>query len=129
MTGFRERSAYLAARVGVRAGRLAARLLPRQWLYRLSDILANMGFYLWRGFRTRSLRNVTIALAGDLDGRTAREIVRRSLRTFFRAFVEMAIGLAIPGDELRSEISVIAGASSDAALTQRNGIIVLSEPS
>jgi KDO2-lipid IV(A) lauroyltransferase len=126
MTGFRERSAYLAARVGLRTGRLAARLLPRQWLYRLSDILANTGFYLFRGFRTRSLRNVTIALAGDLDGRTAREIVRRSLRNFFRDFVEIAIALAIPGDELRSEIPVIGRANLDAALTKGNGIIVLS---
>jgi Kdo2-lipid IVA lauroyltransferase/acyltransferase len=126
MTGFRERSAYLAARLGLRAGCLATRLLPRQFLYRLSDRLAHIGFYLFRGFRTRSLRNLSVALGEQADGKTTRELVRRSLRNFFRGFVEIGISLTIPSDQLRSEIPVTGRENLDAALTKGHGIIVLS---
>jgi Kdo2-lipid IVA lauroyltransferase/acyltransferase len=121
-----ERSAYLATRIGLRAGTLAVKLLPRRWLYRVSDVLANLAFYLFRGFRTRSLRNATIALGEKLDGTAIREIVYQSLRNFFRDFVEIGVALTIPGNELRLEIPVVGRKHLDEALTKGNGIIILS---
>jgi KDO2-lipid IV(A) lauroyltransferase len=121
-----ERSAYLATRIGLGAVPAIVKLLPRRWLYRGSDALANLGFYLFRGFRTRSLRNVAIALGEKLDPVLVRKIVRRSLRNFFRDFVEIGIALVIPGSELRSEIPVIGREHLEAALAKGNGILVVS---
>jgi Kdo2-lipid IVA lauroyltransferase/acyltransferase len=123
---FSKRSAYLATRVGLAAGCLAVKLLPRRWLYCLSDKLATLGFYLFRGFRTRSLRNASIALGEQLGGTRVHGIVHRSLRNFFRDFVEVGVALVVPGAELRSEIPVTGREHLDAALSRGNGIIVLS---
>jgi KDO2-lipid IV(A) lauroyltransferase len=123
---FNERAAYLATRVGLGAGCLAVKLLPRRWLYRLSDSLATLGFYLFRAFRIRSVKNVSAALGERLEGTGAQEIVHRSLRNFFRDFVEIGVALVLPGATLRSEIPMVGRENLDAALSRGNGIIVLS---
>ena len=121
-----ERAAHVGAWVGLKAGCLAARIFPRSWLYHFADALAGIGFYLFRGFRTRSARNIGFALGDKLTEVQVEEIARKSLQNFFRDFVEIAIALAIPADKLRSEIPIEGRKNLDAALEKRNGVIVLS---
>jgi Kdo2-lipid IVA lauroyltransferase/acyltransferase len=120
-----ESAARIGAWVGFNAGCLAARIFPRQWLYRFSDSLANVGFYLFRGFRTRSIRNVGFALGEKLTGTQIEDIVRESLQNFFRDFVEIAIALVVPSEDLRSEIPIEGRENLDAALLKGQGVIVL----
>ena len=122
---WRERAAYLGAWVGFKAGCLAVRIVPRQWLYRFSDTLAVIGFYLLRGFRRRSIRNVGFALGEKLTGVQVEEIVRKSLQNFFRDFVEIAVALVIRAEDLRSEIPIAGRENLDAALLKGRGVIVL----
>jgi KDO2-lipid IV(A) lauroyltransferase len=89
-------------------------------------MLASIGFYLFRGFRTRSLRNLSVALGAHLDGTATREIVRQSLQNFFRDFVEIGVGLVVPSNEWRSEIPIIGRENLDAAINKGKGVIVLS---
>jgi Kdo2-lipid IVA lauroyltransferase/acyltransferase len=121
-----ERAAHIGAWAGLKGGCLAARIFPRSWLYRLADTLAGIGFYLFRGFRTRSAKNVGLAFGEKLTEAQVEDIVRKSLQNFFRDFVEIAIALAIPADKLRSEILVEGRENLDAALVKGRGVIVLS---
>lgn len=120
-----ESAAHIGAWVGFNGGYLAARILPRQWLYRLSDTLADLGLYLFRGFRTRSIRNVGLAFGEKLTTVQAEEIVRKSLRNFFRDFVEIVIALTLPTEKLRAEIPIEGRENLDAALSKGSGVIVL----
>ena len=115
----------MGAWVGFNGGSLAARIVPRQWLYRLADALAGLSFYFFRGFRTRSMRNVGLALGEKLTEVQVAEIVRKSLRNFFRDFVEIVIALTIPPAQLRAEIPIEGRENLDAALAKGNGVIVL----
>jgi KDO2-lipid IV(A) lauroyltransferase len=126
MQSWGDRAAYAGAWVGLRAGCLAVRIFPRRWLYRFADTLAGIGFYLFRGFRTRSARNVGFAFREKLTEVQVAEIVRKSLQNFFRDFVEIAIALVIPADNLRNEIFVEGRENLDAALAKGRGVIVLS---
>lgn len=120
-----ERAAHIGAWMGFNVGCLAVRIFPRQWLYRLSDTLADFGFYLFRGFRTRSIRNVGLALGERLTTVQIAEIVRKSLRNFFRDFVEILIALTVPAEKLSAEIPIEGRENLDAALSKGNGVIVL----
>jgi KDO2-lipid IV(A) lauroyltransferase len=118
--------AYLGAWMGVETGRFAVKFLPRRWLYRFSDTLAHFGFYFVRGYRQRSTKNLAGALADKLDETEIREIVRRSLQNFLRDFVEIAVALVLPAEQLRSEIPLYGRENLDAALAKGNGVIALS---
>lgn len=121
-----ERAAHFGAWVGFNAGCLAVRIFPRPWLYRFADRLADIGFYLFHGFRTKSIRNVSFALREKLTGVEVEALVRKSLRNFFRDFVEIVVALAIPPDKLRSEIPIAGREHLDRALAKGNGVIALS---
>jgi len=121
-----ERVAHVGAWVGLKAGCLAVRIFPRPWLYRFADTLARLAYHLFRGFRTRSARNVGLALGEKLTEVQVEEIVRKSLQNFFRDFVEIAIALVIPADKLRSEILIQGRENLDTALAKGHGVIVLS---
>jgi len=120
-----ERAAYIGAWIGFNAGCLAVRIFPRPWLYRFSDTLAQIGFYLFRGFRTRSIKNVGFALGEKLTEIQVEEIVRKSLRNFLRDFVEIAIALVVRAEDLRSEIPIEGRENLDLALAKGQGVIVL----
>ena len=122
---WRESAAHLGVWVGFNAGCLVARIVPRRWLYRVSDALADIGFSLFRGFRTRSISNVGFAFGEKLNGTEVEEIVRKSLKNFFRDFVEIAITLVTPAKELRSEIPIEGRKNLDLALAKGKGIIAL----
>lgn len=121
-----ESAAHIGAWVGFNAGCLAARIFPRQWLYRFADILADVGFYFFRGFRMRSLKNVGLALGKKLTTAQVEEIVRKSLQNFFRDFVEIAVALVISAEKLRAEIPIEGRENLEAALSKGHGVIVLS---
>jgi KDO2-lipid IV(A) lauroyltransferase len=120
-----DRAAYTGARIGFRVGCLAARIFPRPWLYRFSDALASLGFYLFRGFRTRSIRNVGLALGEKLNKSQVEEIARKSLQNFFHDFVEIVIALVTSAEDLRSEIPMEGRENLDAALAKGRGVIAL----
>jgi Kdo2-lipid IVA lauroyltransferase/acyltransferase len=120
------RLASLATRCGFTIGCLAVRLLPRLWLFHLADGLANLGFCLFKGFRSRSTRNIAIALGGELSASTIEDIARRSLRNFFRDCVEIGIVLESSDDALRIQVPVVGREHLDAALEKGTGVLVLS---
>ena len=122
---WRDRAAHIGAWVGFTTGCLAVRIFPRPWLFRFSDGLANVGFYLFRGFRTKSIRNVGFALGNKLTGVEVKALVRKSLQNFFRDFVEIVVALVIPPEELRSEIPIEGREHLDRALAKGNGIIAV----
>jgi KDO2-lipid IV(A) lauroyltransferase len=123
---FSERAAYLGTLLAIKAGCLAAKVLPRGWLYRLADLLAYVGFYFCRGFRKKSAKNLGMAFGDKLNGSRLQEIVCRSLQNFFRDFVEVALALVAPVETLRAEIPIIGRSHLDAALAKGNGVIALS---
>jgi KDO2-lipid IV(A) lauroyltransferase len=99
--------------------------LPRRWLFGFCDALANLGFALFRGYRTKAVTNLRIALAPRSDA-DARGIARRSLRNFFRACLEMIIALEASDEERRTAIPLAGLEHLNAALSRGNGVIVLS---
>ena len=121
-----DRLAYAAILVAVKAGCFAVRIIPRRSLLYFSDILASFGFYLFRGFRTRSIRNVTVALGENLGPGQVEETVRKSLRNFFRACVEIAVALEASSEEHRTSIPIHGREHLDAALAKGHGVIALS---
>jgi Kdo2-lipid IVA lauroyltransferase/acyltransferase len=123
---FVQRVAYRATRLGFSAGSLAIRIFPRAWIFRLSDVLANLAFILFRSFRIRSIKNLSIAFGDSFGGVSGREIVRRSLRNFFRACVEAGVTLESSGEELRSTIPISGRQYLDGALAKGDGVILLS---
>ncbi|MGH7827579.1 MAG: lysophospholipid acyltransferase family protein [Candidatus Binatia bacterium] len=117
---------YTATWSGLKLGCLVVRILPRRWLFALSDSLAGLGYYLFRGFRTRSITNISLALADRLDIAEIRGAARQSLRNFFRSCVEIGIALESSDEDFRREISVSGQENLEAALAKGKGAIVLS---
>jgi KDO2-lipid IV(A) lauroyltransferase len=117
---------YRATWLGFKLGRLAVRIIPRRWLFACSDALANAGFALSRGFRLKSISNIGVAMAGRMDRGMASVAARRSLRSFFRACVEITIALESSEEQLRAEMPIAGREHLDAALAKGNGAIVLS---
>ncbi|HEX2228562.1 MAG TPA: lysophospholipid acyltransferase family protein [Candidatus Binatia bacterium] len=121
---FSERARYLATLIGFKLGCLTARVLPGHWLLGFGDALAELGFLLFRGYRTKSMSNLKIALPDQaIDTRV---IARRSLRNFFRACIEILIALESTDAERRTAIPLIGKEHLDAALAKGNGVIILS---
>jgi KDO2-lipid IV(A) lauroyltransferase len=95
-------------------------------LFAFSDALANAGFALSRGFRLTSIANIGVAMAGRMDRGMASVAARRSLRSFFRACVEITIALESSEEQLRAEMPIAGRECLDAALAKGNGVIILS---
>jgi len=125
MRWFWRKIAYAATRVGFAVGRVAIRVLPRKWIFFLSEVFSNLAFVAFRGFRIRSSTNIRLAL-DHLDAPEAKDIVRRSLRNFFRSFVEVGCALESSIGTLCSEIPISGREYLDTALAKGNGVIALS---
>jgi KDO2-lipid IV(A) lauroyltransferase len=111
---------------GFRLGCLAVRFLPRRWLLWFSDLLAGLGFYCFRGFRTRSVANISQVL-GEGRGETAADrIARRSLKNFLRSCVEIAIAMEASERELRELVSITGAEHLEAAAAKGSGVLILS---
>jgi lauroyl/myristoyl acyltransferase len=121
-----EKIAYAATSTGFKVGRVAVRALPRHWLFTLADGLAALTFFFVRGYRTRSIRNATMALAGCPAPCNAPAIARRALKNFFRACVEMIIAMESSDEERRAAIPIEGIKHLEAAVANGKGVIVLS---
>ena len=117
--------AYLSTWLGFKIGCAAVRWFP-QAIFRLSDLLATIGFHLFRGFRTRSVNNIQVALGTVLDRRAIDDTARRSLRNFFRACIEIAVAIESSDEELQRRIPVAGREHLDAALAKGKGVLILS---
>ena len=123
---FLERLSYWATRIGMRLAILAVQIFPRSAIYFAIDRLAVLAFYLFHGFRTRSMKNLTLALGDASSAVRIRQIAQESLKNFFRAFAELPIILAAHIDELREMVSVVGLEHLNNALAKGNGVILLS---
>lgn len=121
-----ETLAYIGALIGIAAGRAAVRLLPRNWLLALFRGIADLAFHLAHGFRTRSIRNLSLALGDRFTSREIANLVRRSLRNFSRDFLEMGFALESNPERIRAEIPVSGLEHLTAALAKGKGVIALS---
>ena len=120
------RVAYLSIWFGIAIGRLAVRVLPRRSLFGLADLIARICFNCVRGFRTRSIGNITAVFGERLSSAEIEDLVRKSLENFFRDVIEMGVVLGISDDELRNMIPVVGREHLDAALAKGAGVLVLS---
>jgi lauroyl/myristoyl acyltransferase len=116
-----ENISYLGVLIGVEAGRLAVKVIPSRHLYRLSDAVAGAGFRLFRGFRRRSLHNLEAALRDEVDRPAMEAIARRSMRSFCRACVELAIALESSPEDLRARIPLVGREHSRPAAARGRG--------
>jgi KDO2-lipid IV(A) lauroyltransferase len=116
---------YLSTWIAFKIGCNIARRFPRP-LYRLSDRLAWVAFFLFGKFRNRSRDNIRAALGADLNGPMVDYIARGCLRNFFRACVEIGIAIKSSEQELRAGIAIIGRENIDAALAKGRGVVVLS---
>ena len=120
-----ERLPHMGMWFAFEAGRLAVRNLPRRLFLVLSAAAADLGLYLFHGFRKRSIQNLTLALGDQRDSREIRAIVRRSLRNFFRDFVEIGFALESSADQIRAEIPLRGRDQLEVALAKGRGVIAL----
>src|SRR5690242_16110972 len=123
---FTTRLASAATRCGFAVGCFAVRVLPRHWLFRLADGLASLAYLLFKGFRSRSRKNIAAAFDEKLSGTAVENIARRSLRNFFRDCVEIGIVLESSEEEVRVQVPIIGKEYLDTALEKGSGVVVLS---
>lgn len=121
-----DRVCFAATRMGIEAGCLAVRFLPRTWLFRFSDTVANVGFYFCRGFRSRSTGNIAAAFGEPANSVGVEEIARCSLKNFFRSFLELGMAMESSQAELHGAIPLIGKEHLDAALARGSGVLLLS---
>ncbi len=123
---FLERLAYWTTRIGMRLAILAVKIFPRPAVYFVTDSIAALAFYLFHAFRTRSTKNLSLALGDAASEAHVRQITQKSLRNFFRAFAELPIVLASQNNEVRDMISVVGSEYLNTALAKGRGVILLS---
>jgi len=121
-----KRLAHMGMWLTFEIGKLAVKILPRRFFLSLSESIAQLGFYLFRSFRKRSIKNLSLALGEQLEAKEIREIVQRSLKNFFRDFVEIGLALKTSPEEIRSEIPMRGREYLEAALAKGKGTIILS---
>jgi KDO2-lipid IV(A) lauroyltransferase len=117
---------YFGTWAGIALGRLAARFLPRHWLFRFSDALANIGYRCFSGFRTRSKINITTVFGETMSAGAIEEMARQSLRNILRSCVEVAVALEASDSELRALVPLVGSEHLDSALAKGSGVLVLS---
>lgn len=124
--GFVEKVSYYMPWLALKAGEALSRIFPRRFLLFLSETLADLCFYLFYSFRKRSVRNLSLALGNQLDPSAIEETARRSLRNFFRDFIEMGFALEASMEEIRREIPLVGREHLEEALAKGKGVIALS---
>lgn len=117
---------FLSLWLAIKAARAAVRVLPRRFIVAFSQTLADAGFYLFHGFRKRSIANLSVALGERLEGKRISEITRASLRNFFRDVAELGFAFETPPEAIRAEIALQGREHLEAALAKGKGVIALS---
>ena len=123
---FGERVSYFSVWLGLKTGEAVIMFFPRRFLFFLSETLADLCFRLFYSFRKRSIRNLNLALGDRLEASAIEETARRSLRNFFRDFVEMGLALGTSMEEIRAEIPLLGREHLEKALAKGKGVIALS---
>lgn len=121
-----DRLSPLGAQIGFAIGGFLAKIFPPRPLCALSERLADLSFYLFFQFRKRSVQNLSVAFGDELGREEVKDIARKSLRNFFRDFVEMCLALDAPAEEIREAIPMVGREHLEAALSRGQGVIVLS---
>ena len=121
-----ERFAYLGTWFAFALGRVAVKIVPQCFLLALFERVADLGFYFFCSFRKRSVNNLTLALGERLEPAEIPAIVQRSLRNFFRDFVEIGFTLGASREEIRRGIPLRGREHLEAALARGKGVIALS---
>jgi Kdo2-lipid IVA lauroyltransferase/acyltransferase len=122
---FTGKVAYQITRLGFTVGSSLAKSFPRG-VYWLSDRLAVAGFYCFRGFRQKSISNLQVAFGDGMERSEVSRIARQSLRSFFRACVEIAALIDASDEEISAKIVVDGREHLQAALEKGNGVLLLS---
>jgi KDO2-lipid IV(A) lauroyltransferase len=117
---------YFATWAAMTLGRLAARFLPRRWLFRVSDVLATIGYRCFSGFRNRSKTNIATVFGETMSAGAIDEMAHQSLKNIMRSCAEVAIALEASDSELRALVPVVGTEHLDAALAKGFGVLVLS---
>lgn len=120
------RLAYLGMRLAIELGWLAVKIFPRRFLFSFSESIANVGFHLFGSFRKRCINNLSVALGEQLESQEISAVVRKSLRNFFRDFIEIGLALEASPKDIRAEIPLYGRAHLAAALARGKGVIALS---
>ena len=123
---FKESLIYFGTWLGLEAGLLIVRFLPRGLLLFLSRNIADGGFYVFGSYRRRSLQNLRQAFGNTADGARIEAIAKKSLRNFFQDFVELGVALNDSAGELRKEIPIDGWEHLEAARKKGQGVIALS---
>ena len=123
---FFERALYAGLRFALQAGIFLVKVFPRSLLLSVSKSMADVGFYFFRGFRNRSIGNLSLALGDRWSQEEIGRTVQRSLRNFFRDIVELGIALGVSAEEIRREIPLSGREHLEGALAKKKGVIVLS---
>lgn len=126
MHRLRDTLAYTAVWLAIEVGRIAVRIFPRRLFLSLSMAVAAVAFYLFRGFRKRSMANLSLALGDRFDSKKIRTMVRASLRNFFRSLCELGIAVGQTRQQILAEVPVRGRENLDAALAKGKGVIALS---
>ena len=121
-----DKIAYWTLWFALETGRLTAAALPLRLTDPASRAFAGIGFYLFRGFRERSMKNLSLALKDRLDTQERTVMTRKTLRNVFCDLVEIGRALSRPPEELREEIPFVGEEHLKAALAKGHGVIVLS---
>lgn len=119
------KAAYVATWLGLKVGCAATRWFPR-WLLALADPLARLCFRLFHGFRRRSVSNIDAAFCGKINRPEAEVIAQRTLRSFFRACVELLIAVGASDEQLRRNIGLVGREHLERALDKGQGVLILS---
>jgi KDO2-lipid IV(A) lauroyltransferase len=114
------------AHTGIWLGLIAVRVLPPSFLFSLSEAIANVGFYLFRSFRRRSVGNISTALGDQLNRSQINGMVHQSLRNFLRDIVELGLALETLPEEIRAHIPLVGREHLETALRRGKGVIALS---
>jgi KDO2-lipid IV(A) lauroyltransferase len=126
MHRLRDTLAYTAVWLAIEVGRIAVRIFPRRLFLSLSMAVADVAFYLFRGFRKRSMANLSLALGDRFDSIKIRTMVRASLRNFFRSFCELGIAVGQTRQQILAEIPLSGLEHLNAAAAKGKGVIALS---
>lgn len=122
---FSGKVAYQFTRLGFTVGSSLAKSFPAG-SYWFTDRLVKAGFYFFRGYRRRSIRNIQDAYGSAIDAPAASRIAAQALRNFFRACVEIAALIDASDEEISAKIPVEGREYLEAALRRGKGAVVLS---
>lgn len=99
--------------------------LPGPWVFRTGEVFGGLAWHFLRERRNIVLRNLRIALHGEYDLETLREMARQSFRRTGANLFSALHTAALPGDRIREVVTVENPELLDEALLHGPGIVLL----